>query len=213
MSSVQPADLKKRFVELYESATTEPAFLNVPPMNFLMIDGQGDPKGLQEYHDAVETLISVSYATMYLLKREKQIKDYGIPPVESMWVLDKNSDFDGMDNKEWRWTAMIMQPDHVTHDDILHSVEVLMETNKTLDYSKMRFEQFEEGMTVQMLHYGPYRKQRASVEKMDAFATEHGCEMLMRHHEIYMTDPLGTDLRKIQTIVRHPVIKKYTPPE
>ncbi len=204
--------MKQKFTELYNSAMPEPAFLNVPALNFLMIDGIGDPRGSQEYEDAVNALVAVSFATMFMLKRDKQVKDYGVPPVESTWLLNADSDFDGEGNTQWRWTAMVMQPEHVELEDIIRSIEYLKMTNPLVIYDKIRFECVEEGMTVHMLHHGTYRKQRASVARMDAFASANGCEMLMRHHEIYLTHPFGTDVQKIRTILRHPVIKKFAPP-
>ena len=143
MITVQYAEMKKKFTELYNSATAEPAFLNVPAMNFLMLDGIGDPKGNPDYRGAVNALVAVSYATMFMLKREKQIKDFGVPPVESIWLLDANSDFDGMDNKEWRWTAMIMQPDHVVKEDIERAIMDINATHPNPIYEKIRFERFD----------------------------------------------------------------------
>ena len=38
-------------------------------MNFLMIDGSGDPNTSQEYKDAIEALFSLSYTLKFIIKK------------------------------------------------------------------------------------------------------------------------------------------------
>ena len=52
-------DLKKENKDLYDPSTKEVSIIDVPEMNFLMIDGQGDPNTSQEYQDAMETVSCV----------------------------------------------------------------------------------------------------------------------------------------------------------
>lgn len=49
-------DLKKELKHLYSPSAKEVAMVDVPKMNFLMLDGAGDPNTAQEYKDAVEAL-------------------------------------------------------------------------------------------------------------------------------------------------------------
>lgn len=63
-------DYKKELRHLYH-ATKEPVVVDVPPMNFLMIDGSGDPNTTPEYQHAVEALFSVSYAVKFKMKKRK----------------------------------------------------------------------------------------------------------------------------------------------
>jgi hypothetical protein len=58
-SLLKKTDLKKELKNLYNLSSKEIAIVEVPKMNFLMIDGSGDPNIAQEYRDAVEALFSV----------------------------------------------------------------------------------------------------------------------------------------------------------
>ncbi|MCW3987540.1 MAG: GyrI-like domain-containing protein, partial [Candidatus Bathyarchaeota archaeon] len=83
-------------------------------MNFLMIDGVGNPNTAHEYKDAVEALYSVSYALKFMVKRGELGIDYGVMPLEGLWWADDMSQF-SVDNKDiWKRTSMIMQPEYVT---------------------------------------------------------------------------------------------------
>ena len=42
-------DLKKELKHLYTSSASSVAIVDVPPLNFLMIDGSGDPNTSQDY--------------------------------------------------------------------------------------------------------------------------------------------------------------------
>jgi hypothetical protein len=49
------ADLK-RTLDSYRAKSGEFRILEVPPMQYLMIDGHGDPNSSQEFADALEAL-------------------------------------------------------------------------------------------------------------------------------------------------------------
>ncbi|MBC7097813.1 GyrI-like domain-containing protein [Candidatus Bipolaricaulota bacterium] len=53
-------DPKKELKPLYFPSAQEVSVVDVPPMNFLMIDGRGDPNTAREYKDAIEALYAVS---------------------------------------------------------------------------------------------------------------------------------------------------------
>ena len=49
-------ELKKQLKHLYSPAKKEVVLVDVPAMNFLMIDGRGDPKTSENYQQAPEGL-------------------------------------------------------------------------------------------------------------------------------------------------------------
>ena len=57
MTKVAP---KKELKHLYNPLAKEVTMVEVPPMNFLMIDGKGDPNTSQEYAEVIEALYAVS---------------------------------------------------------------------------------------------------------------------------------------------------------
>ena len=52
-------DYKKELKHLFKPSTKQVEIVDVPQMNFLMIDGKGDPNTSPEYKDAVEAFKKV----------------------------------------------------------------------------------------------------------------------------------------------------------
>lgn len=77
-------DLKKEYKELYNPSAKEVSFVDVPAMNFLMIDGEGDPNTSQEYQDAIEALFPVSFKVKFISEKENSL-DYVVMPLEGLW--------------------------------------------------------------------------------------------------------------------------------
>jgi len=61
---VEKVDYLKQFKHLYAQSARSPEIVDVPQMNFFMIDGKGDPNTSQEFAEAVEALFSLSYNTI-----------------------------------------------------------------------------------------------------------------------------------------------------
>jgi hypothetical protein len=108
-------DYKKDLSHLYNPSPKEAVVVDVPEMNFLMIDGTGDPNTSEEYQEAIEALFSVSYKVKFSIKKSEAI-DYAVMPLEGLWWIDDMSKFSLEDKNDWKWTAMIMQPDFVSRD-------------------------------------------------------------------------------------------------
>jgi hypothetical protein len=198
-------DLKKELKHLYKPSAKEVVVVDVPPMSFLMIDGSGDPNTAQEYQDAVETLYAVAYALKFAVKKGEEAIDYAVMPLEGLWWTDDMSDF-SVDNKDiWKWTAMIMQPEYVTQDQVDETLPQVEKKKNPAALSKLRFEIFHEGLSVQVMHIGPWSAEGPTVERMHNFAKEKGYELRGRHHEIYLSDPRRTAQERLKTVVRQPV--------
>ena len=65
-------DFKKKLKHLYNSSASRVEIVEAPEMNFLMIDGQGDPNTSQAFQDAVEALYSLSYPLKFMIKKGPQ---------------------------------------------------------------------------------------------------------------------------------------------
>src|SRR3990172_4432381 len=110
---MQKVDLKKEMKHLYNPSVKEVNLVDVPAMNFVMIDGSGDPNTAQEYQEAIEALYAISYALKFAVKKDQGI-DYGVMLLEGLWWTDNMSLFSVTNKDIWKWTAMIMQPKYVT---------------------------------------------------------------------------------------------------
>jgi hypothetical protein len=58
---VEKLDFKKEFAQLYAPKNKDWELVEVPVMNFLMVDGQGNPNTARDYSDAVEALFALAY--------------------------------------------------------------------------------------------------------------------------------------------------------
>lgn len=76
-------DLKRESKELYNPSSKEVSIINVPEMNYLIIDGEGDPNTSQEYQDAIETLFSASFKVKFISAKETS-QDYVVMPLEGL---------------------------------------------------------------------------------------------------------------------------------
>lgn len=74
-----------------------------------------------------------------------------------------------------------------------------------LDLGMVRLETFEEGLSAQILHVGPYATEGPTIEGLHEFILEKGYEPHGKHHEIHMSDPRRTVPDAWKTLIRHPV--------
>lgn len=199
-------DLKKELKELYNPSSKEITIVEVPEMNFLMIDGTGDPNTAQEYKDAVEALFSLSYTLKFMIKKTKEI-DYAVMPLEGLWWADDMSKFTESKNK-WKWTAMIMQPEQVTKNLVTTATEDLKKKKKLPALSKIRFQSFHEGKSAQIMYFGPYANEGPTIQKIHEFIKQHEAALAGKHHEIYLSDPRRAAPEKLKTILRQPMKPK-----
>ncbi len=202
-------DYKKEYKELY-MPKNKPAKIQVPSMNFIMIDGGGDPNG-QEYNDAVSAIYGLAFTIKMSKMGKKDIEgyfEYVVPPLEGLWWCDERG-FDLFKRDNWKWTSMIRQPEFVTKEVFEWAVSECMIKKPELKVSNARLESFEEGLCVQMMHLGPYSTEPETVNIMKKFMEENGLKDdtwdVRKHHEIYLSDPRKTASEKLKTVLRHPV--------
>jgi hypothetical protein len=200
-------DFKKELKHLYRPSAKEFVVVDVPPMNFLMIDGHGDPNTAQEYQDAVEALYAVAYKLKFTSKKELG-KDYVVPPLEGLWWAEDMETFTtARDKSAWDWTMMIMQPEWITQEMVEEAVKQV-EKKGLPALSKLRLETYHEGLAVQILHIGSYDDEGPTIAKMhQEFMPENGYEPAGKHHELYLSDPRKVAPEKLKTVLRQPVRK------
>jgi hypothetical protein len=201
-------DLKRELKSLYAPSRKVVKDVIVPPMNFLMIDGEGDPNTSTAYRDAVEALFSVSYKVKFGIKRQGGV-DYAVMPLEGLWWADDLSVFERREKRSWKWTMMIMQPPMVTGEAIRAGIEVVRKAKVLASLDGLRFESFEEGHCAQMLHIGPFSEEGPTIERIHAHIRSHG-ELRGKHHEIYLSDIRRAAPEKWKTIIRQPMRKAET---
>jgi len=197
-------DLKRELYELYR-ARREPTMIDVPELQFAMIDGVGDPATAKEYRAALEALYAVTYTVKFAVKHAPGGIDFAVMPLEGLWWAPDMRAFATAERSAWQWTMMILQPDAVM-PDLFAAARDQAATKKKLDaIARVRLERFAEGRAAQILHIGPYSAEAPTIERLHAFIAEQGAERAGKHHEIYLGDPRRTAPERLRTIIRQPV--------
>ena len=198
-------DFKKNLKHLYKPSPKEVMMVNVPEMNFIMIDGMGDPNTSQEFQNAVEALFGVSYALKFMIKKGQQGIDYGVLPLEGLWWADDMSQFNVGNKDDWKWTLMIMQPEWITMALFNRAIDQVNKKKGLVSLSKLHFSSYNEGKSAQIMHVGPFSEEGPTVDKIHQFIEDQGSKISGKHHEIYLKDFRRTAPEKLQTIIRQPM--------
>lgn len=204
---MEKVDHKQVYKELYKPSAKVPSIVDVPKLKFLMIDGKGDPNTAQEYADAISTLYPVAFTLKFKLKKAG-IVDYTVMPLEGLWWVEGKGSFFDTAKDEWNWTAMIMKPNVVTSESVAETIEEVRTKSNPPSLSKLRYEEYHEGLSVQIMHIGPYSEEAPTIERMHKFAKDSGYNLHGKHHEIYLSDPRRTAPEKLKTVVRQPIRKR-----
>jgi hypothetical protein len=227
MTDVVKLDLKKQLKHLYLPSPKEVVFVDVPEMQFAMVDGQIEPGKMPgdspEFAGALGVLFGISYTLKFVSKkRPVDPIDYTVMALEGLWTTPEGGT-DYATSDQWQWTLMIMQPDHITQEMFAQALEHLRarQAKQGGDRSggggdggnggdqavlgRLRLERFAEGLCVQIMHIGPYLDEPRTLERMGAFAEEHGYVFHGRHHEIYLGDPRTAKPENLRTVLRHAV--------
>ncbi|MHB8859950.1 MAG: GyrI-like domain-containing protein [Thermoleophilia bacterium] len=204
MATLAKVDLVRELKELYRPSARKPSIVDVPEMNFLMLDGSGDPAISQEFQEACGALYGMSYALKFTLKNEGRT-DYKVMPLEGLWWMKGSRNFDPARRDEWQWRLLIAQPDEVTAADVKEATVQLRQKKNPPALPKVRFRSFAEGKAVQIMYTGPYPEEGPTIRMLHRFAADSGFKLTGKHHEIYMGDPRRAAPEKLKTIIRQPV--------
>ena len=198
-------DLKKQFKDLYNPTTKDFSIVDVPPLNYLMVDGEGDPNTAQSYKDAVEALYSLSYTIKFASKKQLG-RDYGVMPLEGLWTADNPEVFVTRNKDSWKWTMMILQPEWITKQFVDEAIQAVRAKKNPAALDLVRFETYHEGTSVQIMHIGSYDQEGPTLHRLHhEFMPMHNYTFNGAHHEIYIGDPRKSDPAKLKTVLRQPV--------
>ena len=201
---MEKIDFKKEMKEFYRPPR-KPVIVDVPQLQFIMINGNGYPGTSQEYQDAMQTLFPVAYTLRFAIKKAG-ILDYKVMPLEGLWWAEDMDVFTIDDRpEEWLWTSMIMQPSQVTKNLFAKAVQTAKEKKNPVALSKIRLETYHEGLSVQVMHTGPFSEEGPVIENMHQYAFDQGYELRGKHHEIYLSDFTRTAPEKLKTVIRQPI--------
>jgi hypothetical protein len=194
-----PEQLKR----LYLPPTDEFVLVDVPVMQFLMIEGEGDHE-TQEFAAATKWL----YAALHPIRRiakERMGKRFVEPPLEVLWWADDMADFIAGNRAMFKWRQMIVTADWVSAtmlDDAVASAAPRLGARPTT----LRLEPYDEGRCVQIMHIGVESSAVPTMARLhNEFLPAHDLVAIGRHHEIYLSDAQRVAPEKMRTVLRQPV--------
>ncbi len=197
-------DFKKTMKQLY-APKKKFSLVDVPRMNYLMVDGHGDPNTAQAYKEAVAALYAIAYKIKFNSKKSMD-QDYVVPPLEGLWWAEDMETFITRDKSEWEWTMMIMTPDWITPSTFAEAVEQVRQAKNPTALNNVRLEPYHEGLSVQIMHIGSYDDEAPVLAEMHTtFMPQNGLAANGKHHEIYLSDPRRIAPERLKTVLRQPV--------
>jgi hypothetical protein len=201
---MEKIDLRKQFKDLYSPSRKEFSFVTVPPLQYLCIDGKGNPNTSETYQQVISTLYGLSFTLKFALKKSQGL-DYTVMGLEGLWWTPDINSFSMEDKDAWQWTMLMMQPDFITPAHFEEARRQLIAKGKGPLADQTRLERIDEGLCAQILYIGAYDDEPPTIADMHAFIHEHGYELTGKHHEIYLSDARRVAPEKNRTILRQPV--------
>jgi hypothetical protein len=195
---------KERLNELYLPGSEDFVFVDVPDLQYVMIDGEGDPGG-EEHRRAIKWLWT-SIHPIKRIARERMGKDFVEPPLEGLWWADDVNDLIAGTRDRLKWRMMVVTADWVNEGMFGEAVAAASEKSGDAPAS-LRLGRLHEGLSVQIMHIGDYAKSAASLAERlhHMFLRQHDLVPNGHHHEIYLTDPSRVAPEKMRTVLRQPV--------
>lgn len=204
MTVSEKLDLKKTLKRFYNPSAKQCVVVDVPAMNFLMLDGAGDPNTSPVFQTAVEMLYAVSYTLKFMLKKQGAA-DYAVMPLEGLWWTPDMAEFTIEDKSNWLWTLMIAQPPFITAEQVAAAKAEAARKKELPALDGLRFEPYHEGLAAQIMHLGPFAAEGPTIAKLHAFIAHQGYALTSKHHEIYLSDFRRTAPEKLKTVIRQPI--------
>ncbi|MFL6140606.1 MAG: GyrI-like domain-containing protein [Labedaea sp.] len=195
----------KKTLDSYRASNHEFRIVDVAPMQYLMIDGHGDPNSASEFGAAITALYPIAYKLKFASKQELG-RDYVVMPLEGLWWSSAMATFtSARDKSQWDWTLMMMVPDWITRE-MFDAAVAKAAVRRPASLDRVRLETLAEGRCVQTLHIGSFDHETEVLAKMHRdFIPAKGLSMVGKHHEIYLSDFRKVEPSKLRTILRQPV--------
>ena len=199
-------DYKKEYKELYLPKQS-PVIISVPPIDFVMIEGEGNPNG-EAFALASGALYGFSYAVKMSYKGNNVppgYYEYVVFPLEGVWdLIDKT--LPSTDKNNLKYKIMIRQPEFLTTELFERFLSETKKKKPNIYLNKLEYGKISEGLCCQMMHLGSYDDEPASFELMEQFCKDNGYKRIsLLHREIYLSDPRKSAPEKLKTVLRFQV--------
>lgn len=196
----------KKSLDAYQAPRGRFRVVEVPDLQYLMVDGHGDPNSSPAFAEAIEALYPVAYKLKFASKLDLG-RDYVVPPLEGLWWSEDMAAFTSAREKSrWDWTLMLMVPDWLDRGMFTTAVEQVRAKKQPARLDDVRLEGLSEGCCVQTLHVGSFDDEADVLAQMhDEFIPGEGLRMTGKHHEVYLSDFRKVAPERQCTMLRQPV--------
>lgn len=187
----------------------KPQLLEIPEFKFFTLEGQGNPN-TEAFTECIGVLYSLSYAIRMMPKNgitPEGYFEYTVYPLEGIWDLtEKGRSEQTLNKEELVYKLMIRQPDFVTEEIVKMAMEIVKKKKYHPLLEKVEFELIKDGLSVQMLHVGPYDDEPRTFSVMKDFCNENNLNIkTLAHKEVYISDFRKTESSKLKTVLRYSV--------
>lgn len=184
---------------------TEPELITIPVQKFFQVSGTGNPNTSPAFAENIGILYALSYAVRMMPKQgytPEGFEPYTVYPLEGVWgLVDPAAGIE--DKNNFSYTLMIRQPGFVTEEIAGRAADAVRKKKPDVAVDKTVFGEMEDGLSVQMMHTGPYDDEPASFARMAQFLSEQNLERrTLLHREIYLSDARRTSPEKQKTVLR-----------
>ncbi|MGC4747336.1 GyrI-like domain-containing protein [Micromonospora sp. DT201] len=205
MTSDEKIDFR-RTLDAYQAHRGQFRMVDVPDLQYLMVDGHGDPNTSPAFTEAIEALYPVAYKLKFASKRTL-MRDYVVPPLEGLWWAEDMASFTtARDKSQWDWTLMLMVPVWIDQTMFAAAVEQTGAKHRPARLDDVRLQTLTEGRCVQTLHVGSFDEEADVLARLhQEFIPGHCLRMAGTHHEIYLSDFRKVAPDRRRTILRQPI--------
>lgn len=187
----------------------KPELVTVSEQKFFMVKGKGNPNS-EEFAEKIAVLYSLAYAVRMMPKQgftPEGYFEYTVYPLEGIWDLtEEGKRLNALNKNELVYTIMIRQPDFTTDEVVERAFESVRRKKLHPVLNEVTFGTFEDGLSVQILHVGPYDNEPQTFKLMNEFMIKNNLERVsMQHREIYLSDARKVEPAKLKTVLRYQV--------
>lgn len=199
-------DYKREMKELYSQSSKAISLIQVPQLNFIMMDGKAD-RSSEEFKAAWDTLVRTAYTIKFIIKNSNTSADYVTMPVEGLWL----NNLEKQENEAYKhgmcWTLCIMQPACVNKETFFEAIEATKKKKGvSLEYlDKIYLKDYSDGLSIQTINIGPYESIQDSMDNLQAYMEINNYIVNGPYHEIYIGNSRRAKPENLKTILRQPI--------
>ena len=189
----------KRTLDSYRARRGVFRLLDLPPRQYLMVDGHGDPNSAPELTESVESLYPLGYALKFASKTELG-RDYVVPPLEGLWwAADPAAFTSARDKSRWDWTGWTTP--RWTPPGRGSASGRLLRAWTTYAWRRSR-----RAPACRPCTWGRSTTRRRCSPSCTTRWSGRGLRLAGKHHEIYLSDFRRVAPDRQRTILRQPVV-------